>query len=944
MNRKQIFIIGLLISLCFALESNGQYHRCGHIRTLTILEKEQPGYSKAIEQSFSRFNSVASSIQRSFMDTIIIPVHVIIVHPPGENIGQGSNLSLARIQSQIAVINEDFRRQNADAINTPDAFPTGDAFIEFALAQIDPQGNMTNGITRYPTNEDFDEEELAIKDATRWDRDTYLNIWVAPTLDDLGFAYLPGTLSLPNESRDGCAVLTFAFGGPGFATSAPYNLGRTATHEIGHYLGLRHVWRNDGCGSDDGISDTPLQDTSHFGCPTHPMPSCGNDGDMFMNYMDYVDDDCMNAFSAEQIAYMRQILNTSRSSLLTAADRALTGPPEVLSLDFAEVKDPDCFDTFTGRITVNARGGAGNYRVRINSGPSQSSPTFEFLKAGNYSIQVFDNLSNSIQIDTVLIDPPLLEIATLNAEDPQCFTEGGSVSINASGGSVAASYEYELSDGQSNDSGVFENLPEGDYEVTVKDDRGCEDLATFSILSPDTLSLRILDQVNIDCENTSGSVLFEGQGGTGSLNYFLDGVALSGPLADQLEEGMYTLAVVDENSCTIFTSFTIEEIEGVSITNIEEENPECSGEDSGSISVEVGQSDGAMFALEDGMLQNSPIFDHLSAGTYTVYAYAGACVDSIEVVLEEGRKVDVQLTILDTNFCPQDQQASIQLTSSNTIIQYTLNGLDQSVGLFEGLASGLYTATLEDDKGCSQDTSFEILAQSDLAIILEKKDISCFQANDGFLVIQGENGLGPYEYSINGTFYSSNNAFFGYGPGQFQAFIRDEEGCIVEESFEVIEPDSLYIQEVNEFINGDIEVLAVGGTFPYTYSLDDLTYQESPLFTSNTKGDVLSLYVKDANDCTASFTYVIVSNEELALKEGVKIFPNPARSTLFLDIDPALSPIESLSIRAMDGTVKQVFNSSNTQGLSIEGLPAGLYYLQLVTADAQAVFRFVKMD
>ena len=167
--------------------------------------------------------------------------------------------------------------------------------------------------------------------------------------------------------------------------------------------------------------------------------------------------------------------------MLTAADRALTGPPQALALSFEEVKDPDCFDTFSGRITVNAVGGAGNYRFKINGGPSQSSPSFDFLKAGNYSVQVFDNLSNSIEIDTVLIDPPLLEIASLDAENPQCFTEGGRVSIIASGGSVASSYEFELSNGTRNTTGVFDGLAEGNYDVVVTDDNGCTDQATLTV-------------------------------------------------------------------------------------------------------------------------------------------------------------------------------------------------------------------------------------------------------------------------------------------------------------------------------------------------------------------------------------------------------------------------------------------------------------------------------
>jgi Pregnancy-associated plasma protein-A/Secretion system C-terminal sorting domain len=248
---------------------------------------------------------------------LYIPVHFIIVSPVNSPIGSSQNPSNGRILSQLNAMNRDFLRLNADTINTPDIFSTGNPNIEFCMATTDPVGMPTDGITRYATNKDFQADEMAIKGITGWPRKDYLNVWVA-NISNLGFSYIATTTTLPNSILDGVTIDYQVFGGPGTGAKYPFDLGRTATHELGHFLGLRHIWSNNGCTGDDGISDTPIQNTSNSGCKIHPSPSCGNDGDMFMNYMDYSDDACLNAFTYEQSLYMRSILQGIRFSLLTS--------------------------------------------------------------------------------------------------------------------------------------------------------------------------------------------------------------------------------------------------------------------------------------------------------------------------------------------------------------------------------------------------------------------------------------------------------------------------------------------------------------------------------------------------------------------------------------------------------------------------------------------------
>jgi len=247
-------------------------------------------------------------------DVVRIPVVVHVVWNRAEQ-----NISEAQIQSQIDVLNRDFRRLNPDVSQVPSVWQglVGDARIEFFLA--------TNGITRRQTSVASFSDDDNVKSSTTggadpWPTERYLNIWVCQ-LDSgglLGYAQFPGGPA----ATDGVVVTHDAFGTTGTA-APPFHLGRTATHEIGHWLNLWHIWggTGGGCSDSDFVDDTPNQAGPNRGCPTFPHVSCSNgpNGDMFMDYMDYVDDDCMVMFTAGQVARMDAALEGPRSSFLTAA-------------------------------------------------------------------------------------------------------------------------------------------------------------------------------------------------------------------------------------------------------------------------------------------------------------------------------------------------------------------------------------------------------------------------------------------------------------------------------------------------------------------------------------------------------------------------------------------------------------------------------------------------
>lgn len=320
--------------------SGDEVIRCYTVEMEAQRKALQPGSSTDAEFEAWMANEIAQqrlnpSSQRA-MASRVIPTVVHVIYS-----NAGENISAAQVQSQIDVLNEDFQRLNADAVNTPAAFlPAAvDSDIEFCLAQIDPTGNPTTGINRVSmAGSPFTTGQIDanIKPATQWDPNNYFNIWVVNiTGGVLGYAQFPEAAGLAGigtgngaANTDGVVLLTSSVGRPPFNTSAgPYNLGRTATHEVGHWLGLRHIWGDGGCGVDDFCADTPASDASNFGCnPAHV--SCGST-DMVQNYMDYTDDACMNLFTADQKTRMDVVMSSSprRASLLASNVCNLT--PEI---------------------------------------------------------------------------------------------------------------------------------------------------------------------------------------------------------------------------------------------------------------------------------------------------------------------------------------------------------------------------------------------------------------------------------------------------------------------------------------------------------------------------------------------------------------------------------------------------------------------------------------
>ncbi len=293
---------------------------CATMRVHRRLLDAVPGYADArssCENHARRFAARREMVDRQ--GVTVIPVVVHVVYDPRR---PEENLSEEQIRSQIDILNLDYRAKNPDLANAPAVFRqyAADARIEFELATRDPEGNETNGITRTESTAGPFPDDDSVKSAARggadpWPSDRYLNIWVCRLRGGLlGYAQFPGG---PPET-DGVVVLYSAFGNRG-TVRAPFDLGRSTTHEVGHWLNLRHIWGDDGdgCNGSDYVDDTPNQAGPNYGKPQFPKISCGNapNGDMFMDFLDYVDDAAMCMFTAGQVERMHACLANERAGI-----------------------------------------------------------------------------------------------------------------------------------------------------------------------------------------------------------------------------------------------------------------------------------------------------------------------------------------------------------------------------------------------------------------------------------------------------------------------------------------------------------------------------------------------------------------------------------------------------------------------------------------------------
>ena len=426
-------------------------NRCGVNEHEQWLQSKDPKRAYQREQFNQMVNDYADQLlaSKTTLPNINIPIVVHLVYKTA-----AQNISDAQIISQIDILNQDFNRQNPDTANTPVPFLpiAGVANVSFCLATVDPAGNPTTGIERRLTTVNSFNTNDAVKSFASggldaWDPSQYFNVWVCNLGGGLlGYGEFP-TNQLSNTYG---VVIGYNYFGNIGNVSAPYNLGRTATHELGHCFNLFHIWGDDGtaCTGSDQCADTPNQAGENYTCPGFPSISCNNgpNGDMWMNYMDYSDDACMNMFTAGQVARMLAVLNNGPYSDLQNSTACGTNNLFALDARILGVDAPSgnlCNGNITPIIQLKNQGADTLTSVVINydidNGPSQSytwtgslaslntvTVTLPTISSGpgNHVFNVASSLPNNSPDQNTINDTASSSFAVVGLGQPIPYAEG----------------------------------------------------------------------------------------------------------------------------------------------------------------------------------------------------------------------------------------------------------------------------------------------------------------------------------------------------------------------------------------------------------------------------------------------------------------------------------------------------------------------------------------
>ncbi|MCU0345360.1 MAG: M12 family metallo-peptidase [Saprospiraceae bacterium] len=494
-------------------------------------------------------------------------------------------------------------------------------------------------------------------------------------------------------------------------------------------------------------------------------------------------------------------------------------------------------------ITVTAVGGTGALQYSLNGGAFQSGNTFTSLPNGSYTLTVRDaNGCTATTTATVFVNNTIVSASITGSIG--CFGgSNGQITVTASGG--MAPYQYSLNGGAFQNSNVFGNLTAGTYTVSTLDADG-----TTTTAAPVTLIAPA--QISATATATGYTVTVTASGGTGSLQYSLDGGALQGSNSfTPIANGAHTVTVVDANGCQTMANVTVS-VAALGVSGSISQQISCAGGSNGQITATgTGGVPPYQYSLNGGAFQNGNTFPGLAAGSYvlSVNDSGGFTVSSSNITITAPTAIVVT---------PSTNAQTVTVTASGGTApyQYQLGaGAFQSANTFSNVANGAATVTVMDANGCTATASVFVGGLPPNVFVSTTQPVSCHGDSDAIISVIGSGGVPPYQYSLNGGAFQSSNVFDGLPAGTYTVTVMGADGAMTTApNIIVIDPPVL---SVTASVAGlTVTATGTGGTGAYEYSLDGQNFEASNELTASSNG-AYTLTIRDEYGCTATTGVVV---------------------------------------------------------------------------------------
>ena len=576
-----------------------------------------------------------------------------------------------------------------------------------------------------------------------------------------------------------------------------------------------------------------------------------------------------NSFTGLSAAIYNIVVQDANGCQATATSTLVD--PAGIVISSATGTDPLCNGATDGTILITASGGSGALQYSIDGGATfQAATSFSGLAANTYNVVVEDANNCQVTSTVTLTDPTAVAITLVTPIDPTCGTANGDITITASGGT--GSLQYSIDNGATYQGGnnFVGQLP-GVFPIIVQDANGCQ---TSSSITLTDLGVPVISSVvsnDPSCGLPNGDITITATGGTGSLQYSIDGgtTLQATGFFTGLVANTYNIVVEDANGCQVTSTATLVNGSVPSITNVLVADPTC-GLANGSINIAATGGTGSLsYSIDNGTsFVASNIFTGLPGATYTVVVEdANGCqTTSTATLAATSSPVISNVSFSDPTCGLLNGDITITATGGSGTIMYSINNgaTFQALSTFTAVGAGVYQIVVQDASGCQDNSSVTLTDPGSPAIInVLTSDPTCGLSN-GNIIITASGGTGSIQYSIDGgATFQASGTYTNLTAAVYNVVVQDANGCQTTSTAILIDNGSPIISSTNFTdpscgnTNGTISIVASGGTGALTYSNDGgATFQGSSGFTGLTPG-TYNIVVQDASGCSVTSTVTL---------------------------------------------------------------------------------------